>query len=357
MRSWTAAPIAPVAVTFAAGIALVPWTAPACAWTVWALALAAGTALVAGGRAPTVAAGCVLVAVAATATLRATPRPPAPTHVVHLGLPRAARVEGRLASAPTRWAPERTRLVVDVDRVDGQPRTGRIQIAVYGPAPAVLEGERVSVEARLRRAAGFRNPGTFDYGAHLARDDILVVATAASVAVVPGSSGRWHARLRAAAIAAMTEALPPVSAALLSGLLIGERGGLPPELHDAFRRAGVYHILAVSGFNVALLAGAVWTMLALAGVRRRLAALGAMAAVLVFAAVVGAEPSVIRATIMAVLVLAALVLEREASVINSLALAALAILAVRPGDLGDPGFQLSFAATAGIVAAPLPRGP
>ncbi|MEX2147660.1 MAG: DNA internalization-related competence protein ComEC/Rec2 [Candidatus Rokuibacteriota bacterium] len=357
MRPWTAAPIAPVAITFAAGIALVPWTAPACAWTVWALALAAGTALVAGGRAPTVAAGCVLVAVATTATLRATPRPPAPTHVVHLALPRAARVEGRLAAPPTRWAPERTRLVVDVDRVDGRPHTGRVQIAVYGPAPAVLEGERVSVEARLRRAAGFRNPGTFDYGAHLARDDILVVATAASVAVVPGSSARWHARLRAAAVAAMTEALPPVSAALLSGLLIGERGGLPPELHDAFRRAGVYHILAVSGFNVALLAGAVWTMLAVAGVRRRLAALGAMAAVLVFAAVVGAEPSVIRATIMAVLVLAALVLGREASVMNSLALAALAILAVRPGDLGDPGFQLSFAATAGIVAAPLPRGP
>jgi competence protein ComEC len=59
---------------------------------------------------------------------------------------------------------------------------------------------------------------------------------------------------------------------------------------------------------------------------------------------------------MAVLVLAALLLEREASVANSLALAALLILTVRPGDLADPGFQLSFAATAGIVAAPLPRG-
>src|SRR5437879_5254731 len=59
---------------------------------------------------------------------------------------------------------------------------------------------------------------------------------------------------------------------------------------------------------------------------------------------------------MAVLVLAAVLLDREASVTNSLALAALAILAARPGDLLDPGFQLSFAATAGIVAAPMPRG-
>src|SRR5439155_1313409 len=55
-------------------------------------------------------------------------------------------------------------------------------------------------------------------------------------------------------------------------------------------------------------------------------------------------------------VLAALLLEREAAVANSLALAALLILALRPGDLLDPGFQLSFAATAGIIAAPLPRG-
>src|SRR5262249_37948306 len=85
------------------------------------------------------------------------------------------------------------------------------------------------------------------------------------------------------------------------------------------------------------------------------AAASGIVAVLGFAAVVGAEPSVIRATIMAVLVLAAVLLDRDASVTNSLALAALVILAARPGDLLDPGFQLSFAATAGIVLAPMPR--
>jgi len=127
-------------------------------------------------------------------------------------------------------------------------------------------------------------------------------------------------------------------------------------VQDAFRRAGIFHVLAVSGFNVALLAGAVWTLTRAAGGGRRTAAAGGIVAVLGFAAVVGPEPSVIRATIMAVLVLAAVLLDREASVTNSLALAALAILALRPGDLLDPGFQLSFAATAGIVIAPMPRG-
>src|SRR5437899_2576648 len=81
-----------------------------------------------------------------------------------------------------------------------------------------------------------------------------------------------------------------------------------------------------------------------------------MAVVIGFSLVVGPEPSVLRAVVMAVLVLVATLLDRDASVTNSLALAALAILAVRPGDLFDPGFQLSFVATLGIVVAPLPRG-
>ncbi|MBI2158263.1 MAG: DNA internalization-related competence protein ComEC/Rec2, partial [Candidatus Rokubacteria bacterium] len=144
--------------------------------------------------------------------------------------------------------------------------------------------------------------------------------------------------------------------ALLAGLLLGDRTGLPRDLDDGFRRAGVYHVLAVSGFNVALIAAAVWTLASLARAGRRTAAVTAIAVVIGFALVVGPEPSVLRAVVMAVLVLAALLLEREAAVVNSLALAALAILAARPGDLLDPGFQLSFAATAGIVLAPLPRG-
>jgi competence protein ComEC len=65
----------------------------------------------------------------------------------------------------------------------------------------------------------------------------------------------------------MREALPPTSAALLAGLLLGDRTDLPADVDAAFRRAGVYHVLAVSGFNVALIASTVWALLTLA--RRR----------------------------------------------------------------------------------------
>jgi competence protein ComEC len=163
-------------------------------------------------------------------------------------------------------------------------------------------------------------------------------------------------RVKHESVAAIGRALPPTSAALLAGLLLGDRTELPRDVDDAFRRAGVYHVLAVSGFNVGILAASVWALCRLLRLPHRASAVTAIIVVIGFALIVGPEPSVLRAVVMAVLVLVASLLDRDASVTNSLALAALVILAVRPSDLFDPGFQLSFAATLGIVIVPLPRG-
>ena len=362
--SWRSIPLVPPAAAFALGIALEPRLPAPAAWMLWLLAIGgAALALAASGSASScrwtaLATTGVLIGAAAVGALHAT-APPLPTdHLAHLSLPRDARVVGRLVGAPTRWSVDRARLLVEVERVDEAPRTGRVQIAAYGALPPLGAGQRIEIDARLARPGGFRNPGGFDYAGWLADQDIFVTASARAERAVALEEPRppWHVRVRRHATATLEARLPPVSAALLAGLLFGERAGLPADVDDGFRRAGVYHVLAVSGFNVAILAGAVWSVLALVGVGRRASAIGAMAAVLAFAAVVGPEPSVLRATIMAILVLTALLLDRDAAVINSLALAALVILVARPGDLRDPGFQLSFAATAGIVAAPLPRG-
>jgi competence protein ComEC len=213
------------------------------------------------------------------------------------------------------------------------------------------ETQRVLVDARLHRPAGYRNPGGFDYPAHLRRDGILLVGHARAdrlVALVPDVPP-WRVAIKRWAVATITERLPETSGALLAGLLLGERTSIPPASDEAFRRAGVYHILAVSGFNVALLAGAVFAGLALCGVPRRGAALVAAAALVGFALVVGAQPSVLRATVMGLLLLIALLLDRRSQLPNALALATIGLLLWRPGDLWEPGFQLSFAATAGIV--------
>ena len=243
-------------------------------------------------------------------------------------------------------------------RVDDEPRVGLIQVTAYGVLPPLTEGQRVAAPLRLSRATGFRNPGTYDYAAHLAREGIYVLATtrADSVTALDDPGPPWPVRVRHESVAAIGRALPPTSAALLAGLLLGDRTELPRDIDDAFRRAGVYHVLAVSGFNVGILAASVWALCRLLRLPHRASAVTAIIVVIGFALVVGPEPSVLRAVVMAVLVLVASLLDRDASVTNSLALAALVILAVRPSDLFDPGFQLSFAATLGIVIAPLPRG-
>jgi len=350
-------PFAPVAVAFGVGIAISSLATQAVFLVGWLITGVGCIALLAGSRTGA-ASVALLLGVVAPGGLRGGEAPLPPDHVRNLGLPRTLRIEGRLAGEPRRWAPDRARLLVDTERVEDAPGSGLIQVTAYGILPSLTQGQRVAAPLRLHPATGFRNPGTYDYAANLAREGIYVVATtrAESVAPLDDPPPPWSTRVKRESVAAMGRALPPASAALLAGLLLGDRTDLPRDIDDAFRRAGVYHVLAVSGFNVGILAASVWALCRLLRVPYRLSALTAIVVVIAFALVVGPEPSVLRAVVMAVLVLVASLLDRDASVTNSLALAALVILAARPGDLFDPGFQLSFAATLGIVVAPLPRG-
>jgi len=356
-RALEAAPLLPPAVAFAAGIAAAAWyenTPPRLLIAAGAMLLVA--ALLLSARRPRVALTMALAAIALCGALRTAPAPLPLDHLARRALDARVTLEARLDQEPVRWALDRTRLLVEVDALhlgpERLPASGRVQLTVYGEPTAPLgEGQRILVDARVYRPIGFRNPGGFDYPAHLRRDGILLVGNTRGdrVTALTPDLPPWRVAAKRWAVTVITTRLPETSGALLAGLLLGERTALPRESDEAFRRAGVYHILAVSGFNVALLAGAVFTGLALCGVPRRGTAVVAAAVLLAFAAVVGAQPSVLRATVMGLLLLAALLLDRESQLPNALALAALALLIWRPGDLWEPGFQLSFAATAGIV--------
>src|SRR5260370_34044005 len=124
-------------------------------------------------------------------------------------------------------------------------------------------------------------------------------------------------------------------------MFAGGKARVPPEADEAFRRAGVYHILAVSGFNVALLASFVFFVLASLGIPRRPTAVAATFSLVGFALVVGGQPSVLRATVMGLMLLLAVLLERESQLPNSLALAGLRLLALGPRGALEPGFPLS----------------
>ena len=351
-----AAPLLPFSAAFAGGIVAAFWVAPGpvAAIGLAAMLLALAAAALAGGF-DRLAMVLLVFTVAALGLLRAaSPHLPA-DHISRLTLGRGATIEGRLVEEPLRWAPDRTRLVLEVEAVreglEHRSARGRIQVTVYGEMDPLAEGQRIALEPRLHPPTGFRNPDVFDYAAQLRRDGILLVGSARAdrVTVLGADAPRWPVRVKRWAVATIGRWLPESSAALLAGLLLGERSALPREIDEAFRRAGVYHILAVSGFNIALLASSVFLSLSLLGVPRRLTAVVAGIVVVGFACVVGGQPSVLRATVMGLLLLLGVLLERESQLMNALALAGLALLVWNPTDAREPGFQLSFAATLGIV--------
>lgn len=146
---------------------------------------------------------------------------------------------------------------------------------------------------------------------------------------------------------AVTSSLDPTRAALLRGLAVGDTERLDLAILDAFRRAGLSHLLAVSGSNVAIVVGAVALALRPVGLVARVAA-GA-AALGLYLLVVGPEPSVLRATVMGAIALVALATGTRTDPLAALGVAVLVLIALRPGLVYSVGLHLSVAATAGIV--------
>jgi ComEC/Rec2-related protein len=163
-------------------------------------------------------------------------------------------------------------------------------------------------------------------------------------------------------LVASTAALGGERGALLRGLAIGDTSALDPIVISEFRRAGLAHLLAVSGSNVAIVLGTVTVLLSRGSLALRLA--GAAAALVLFVLIVGPEPSVLRAAAMGAVGLLALASGRRAEPLHALGLALIGVLGLRPGLVTHVGLHLSVAATAGIVLwsgplaallGPLPR--
>jgi competence protein ComEC len=140
---------------------------------------------------------------------------------------------------------------------------------------------------------------------------------------------------------------------IVEGVMLGDEQSLSDEVRQRFRASGLYHLLAVSGQNVVLVAGGALALAWLLGLPRWLGQIAALAAIGAYVLAVGAQPSVIRAGVSGALVSLAWLAARPADRWHFCLLGALVLLAWNPYTLLDPGFQLSFAAVAAIfVVAP-----
>ncbi|HXT21662.1 MAG TPA: ComEC/Rec2 family competence protein, partial [Thermoanaerobaculia bacterium] len=138
---------------------------------------------------------------------------------------------------------------------------------------------------------------------------------------------------------------------LARALLLGDGAALPPEQREAMRRVGLAHLVAVSGLNVGMVATVFLVLLLRAPRGLRLA--GTLAGVLAYSLLVGPLPSLLRAVLMAAVLLGALLLRRLPAALNGLAVSCLLLVLLDPSWVDDLGFQLSVAATGGLLALSL----
>ncbi|MDP2319721.1 MAG: DNA internalization-related competence protein ComEC/Rec2 [Acidobacteriota bacterium] len=243
-----------------------------------------------------------------------------------------------------------------------EPAVGGVSLMVTGAlaAEAMDEwraGRRIKAPALLRRPARYLNAGVPDQERLLARRGLSLVGSVKSAALVEvAGRGHWFDESAASVRASVRRAMArhvavrdPQSAAVATAILIGDRGSLDSDVERRLQEAGTYHVIAISGGNIAILAGLILGALWWLRIRDGWAAGAAVALLAWYAFVAGGGPSVTRATVMAAIYLSLRMIDQRTAPSHAMALTAAAVLVVTPLAIADVGFWLTFGATAAIV--------
>ena len=252
-------------------------------------------------------------------------------------------------TGPARRGTFATRLPVRVRALDGRDvdEPARLELPLGRGPP---QGALIDLVATVRRPQAAEEPGEFDEAGYLRRQGVHVVLRAETYRVVGRRGGLPGVadRLRLALARSIAPGLEGERRAVVAGIVLGEDEGLDDGLRDAFRASGLYHLLAVSGQNVAFVVlGAIllaWSV----GLPRRAGQAAALVGVIGYVSAVGWQPSVVRAGVAGGLASLAWLASRPADRWYFFLLGAALLLAVNPYALLEPGFQLSFAAVAAI---------
>ena len=254
-----------------------------------------------------------------------------------------------------------SRLLVAADTIGGVGLDSpvRIWISLLCHADEAGIGSRVHAEGYLRDAAKFDGlPYETDYAAFAAVDRVSAIMTAGSdgfCVVTPGSGigERLRQYRNNLADAIYLSGLSERTADFVVATVCGDDNNLSPEVRETFRTLGLAHLLALSGFHVALFAGLASLLLYPLRLWRRYARwrhVAILAAVWFYVLVSGMPASAVRAALMLSIVRGGKMMQRQGVGFNTLAAAALVMLVWNPGLLYSPGFQLSFTAVAGLMA-------
>lgn len=312
---------------------------------------------------PYIALFAALLAGFATATLKTA----YVSHAVLLTPVGSATLEGFVETHEERERADRFMLRVEKMEARGAPRLQRVRLSVRkGTAPAV--GSYVTLKARLLPPLRPLRPGGYDFARDMYFQGIgasgFVLGTIRTQDTP--KQGDWRLRyaalmqgLRDAVDARIRTVLSGDQRAIATALLTGRRDAISTTNNDALFVSGLGHVLSISGYHMAVVAGVVFfairALLALSPMLstryaiKKWAALAALIAALFYLLLSGAEVATQRSFYMTALVLVAVMADRRAITFRTLALAAMLVLLIAPEALVHPSFQMSFAATLGLV--------
>ncbi len=275
-------------------------------------------------------------------------------------------VEGRVVDVEP--LPEGRRLVIEPRRIGSLPRASlpaRVRITLRDNEGAAIPGEGVSALAVLYPPSGPAMPGAYDFQRRAYFDRLGGVGYAQGslrpLADEPPATWRvWVASLRATISARIMAALPGTTGGIAAAIITGETHAIPEADAQAFRDAGLAHILVIAGLHMGLVAGiaffavraglALVPWLALRLNTKKGAALAALLVTFGYLLLSGATVSSRRSFVMTTLVLLAILVDRLSLSARALAWAALAVMLASPYAVTTAAFQMSFAAVAGLVA-------
>lgn len=228
---------------------------------------------------------------------------------------------------------------------------GRLRLTCKDSTPP-LPGDSIWFKAKFYTVEQPTVPGQFDTPKWLAGSKLRAFGSLESFRIlhVGNAPERYFLSFKKWLQGRLAPYCSAPATGLLMGLLAGDRSGIPDALQNDFRRSGLVHVLAISGFHVVLLSGLLMLFLKSLRLPHNVARIAAIILLLLYIPVTGGSAAVTRAVVMFSVVETGALLQRKADSLNSLGVALLVIILIYPSELWSPGFQLSAAATAGIIA-------
>ncbi|MEM0487784.1 MAG: DNA internalization-related competence protein ComEC/Rec2 [Candidatus Bathyarchaeia archaeon] len=277
-------------------------------------------------------------------------------HISQLSLEEITKVEG-YTFKPSDLSMQRTTIYLEVKRAFVNNKwikvKGRLKLNYRGKLQ-LNQGAFIRVKVKLRKPTGYFNPGSFQYHKYLQRQGILVIGSALSPPEILNTSKSTLTLIREHYLYALSFASPKTRG-ILKALILGQRDEILQDVRELFQITGVSHILAVSGIHVSVLFlfSTYFVKIILKwlhiNISKNILTFLSLPLVWGYIYLVGGPPSALRAGLMFTTTVFLVSFYRPFSAVNNLFIAAFFILLINPSSLWTPSFQLSFAATSGIL--------